>query len=431
MSDVLSSRAEGNVAQEELMQLLYQSPVGIVKFRLDGTVDILNPVAARLLIPVAPRADLSNLYEAMSAVVPELSAMVEDYRPSTGTILDGMRFTVGKGGNGTGGGNARSFALTVSKISATLLVAVIQDVTMSAEQERRLFDDQQRFHAVFDHVRDHSICAIDNGGLVEEWNPSLSRSDGWAAEDIVGRHVGMFHPTEEGEAEAIETLLEEARRVGSVEIKGWRIRKDGSRYWGNTVITARSDAEGRVQGFVVIAQDLTERERVEGELLRLATTDPLTGAFNRRYGQTCIEKEHQRRQRYGNEFALMFMDVDNFKAVNDHYGHTAGDTVLCALVRLCEESLRNVDVVIRWGGEEFLVLLPETDLGDAERLAQRLRRKISEFLFETSAADVQITVSIGVAGPRASSESYDEIVMRADEALYDAKAAGRNRVMTK
>ncbi len=170
------------------------------------------------------------------------------------------------------------------------------------------------------------------------------------------------------------------------------------------------------------------RKRLEEELRRQAHTDPLTGVANRRQFLDQAAKELTRQNRYGRPVSLLMLDVDRFKAVNDTYGHAAGDTVLARLAAVCREELRESDLVGRLGGEEFAVLLPETDAPGARDVAERLRLSIAACETPTAEGVIRFTVSIGVAAHRAE-ETLQNTMARADAALYDAKRAGRDRVV--
>jgi two-component system cell cycle response regulator len=238
----------------------------------------------------------------------------------------------------------------------------------------------------------------------------------------------MFLSSENPDRPQIDLLLAEARRTGSVETEGWRVKRDKSRFWGNSVITALPDEAGKVRGFVVVSRDITERKRTEDDMKLLATVDPLTGAYNRRQGDALLAAEFARRARNGRDFAVLMLDIDHFKAVNDRFGHEAGDAVLCALVRDGQEALRAIDMLVRRGGEEFLVVLPDTVADAAMVAAERVRAALAST--EVSASDVaavRFTVSIGVAVPL--TDNPGELLRRADLALYAAKAGGRNRVI--
>lgn len=167
-----------------------------------------------------------------------------------------------------------------------------------------------------------------------------------------------------------------------------------------------------------------ERDELIRKLDRLAYTDSLTGAVNRHRGVERIEHEIRRGQRYGTHFSLLFFDIDNFKKINDTHGHAVGDRVLAGVAKRIEKALRATDTLIRWGGEEFLILLPETKLADAVALARKLRKVLEE---RSEDLPLPITASFGVAEWNGE-EDLDALIGRADARMYEAKREGRNRI---
>jgi diguanylate cyclase (GGDEF)-like protein len=160
------------------------------------------------------------------------------------------------------------------------------------------------------------------------------------------------------------------------------------------------------------------------QMHQMAYTDALTGLINRRGMQQRLESELERARRYNRPFALILADIDHFKKVNDTYGHSVGDQVLREVAGRLAQNLRDSDSLARWGGEEFLILAPETNLHQAHLLAQRLREAISE----RPISGLVITLSLGVACYR-QGDSVAGLLSRADEAMYQAKANGRNQVV--
>lgn len=171
-----------------------------------------------------------------------------------------------------------------------------------------------------------------------------------------------------------------------------------------------------------------ENARLFAEVQELAITDPVTGLFNRRRFLELAEQEFNRSIRYQRNLSAIMLDIDNFKVVNDTFGHTIGDQVLIELAKVCQSGVRQVDILARYGGEEFIVLLPETNAQEAEMIAERLRANTESNSFTTSAGPLHITISLGVAEMEKSCESLSELVDRADFAQYASKDAGRNRV---
>ena len=158
-------------------------------------------------------------------------------------------------------------------------------------------------------------------------------------------------------------------------------------------------------------------------------TDFLTGAFNRRSFVEMSQRECLRARRYGSPLALLIMDIDHFKQFNDTYGHLAGDAMLCAMVDTCRANLRAVDLFARWGGEEFVVLLPDTDYEGSLRVAEKLRGAVADLSVPAGTGHAQATISIGGAFWTCEDEDLDALLRRADIALYQAKQRGRNCVV--
>ncbi|QSP96206.1 GGDEF domain-containing protein [Marinobacter salinisoli] len=176
------------------------------------------------------------------------------------------------------------------------------------------------------------------------------------------------------------------------------------------------------------------RRRARQELIRLASDfeyaakhDTLTGLANRREAMTQLEQEFARYRRNARTFAILLMDIDLFKSVNDTHGHHIGDQLIVLVAQTLRDQCRKIDTLARWGGEEYLVVLPETETGEALNMAERIRKEIAAASIDAEGATVTATISIGVASIHPS-EGIDGLLQRADQALYQAKSLGRNRV---
>ncbi|HEU0076912.1 MAG TPA: diguanylate cyclase, partial [Longimicrobiaceae bacterium] len=173
-----------------------------------------------------------------------------------------------------------------------------------------------------------------------------------------------------------------------------------------------------------------ELEMANRRLKKLSITDGLTELFNHRHVHELLHDEFERSARTGESIAVVMMDLDRFKAVNDTYGHPTGDVILYETARIIKETAREIDSVGRYGGEEFIAILPETDEEPAANFAERVRAAVEEHVFRDGATEVRMTVSCGVASAAAEGvDSPEALLKAADEALYQAKHGGRNQVV--
>lgn len=176
--------------------------------------------------------------------------------------------------------------------------------------------------------------------------------------------------------------------------------------------------------FLHYAIDVTRYKKIEEELRYLSDTDALTNAYNRRYFIQRLEEEIERSRRYKSRFAIIMLDIDHFKRINDTFGHISGDIVLKSIADMIKDRIRKIDILARWGGEEFVVLLPDTTVEDATYLAEELRERLSDM--KIPSVD-RVTASFGVVG-YCINDTVDSLINRADNMMYEAKSAGRNCV---
>ena len=178
-----------------------------------------------------------------------------------------------------------------------------------------------------------------------------------------------------------------------------------------------------------LADEIEQRKCLEAHLRVQATTDSLTGLFSRLHFFELSQREVRRQARRQGPLSLLLIDLDNFKGINDRFGHSAGDRALEFFADTCRDNLRETDIVGRVGGEEFAVLLPDTDLRGALELGERLRRNLSQSPLRLDSAEIHLSASIGAVAVEPGDDGLQQAYSRADQALYQAKAQGRNRVV--
>jgi diguanylate cyclase (GGDEF)-like protein/PAS domain S-box-containing protein len=253
-------------------------------------------------------------------------------------------------------------------------------------------------------------------------NGQLTQMLGYEQNEMIGQPITDFIAPEDR-----DRVMSNIRNGTESNVEHEMLRKDGSRVMveshGQTIV------QGGIPMRLTAIRDITERNQLEVELKRQAHIDHLTGVSNRGYFMIQAEQELNRAVRYDNSLSLYMLDIDFFKKVNDSYGHKIGDLVLVKLAEVCRQTLREVDIIGRVGGEEFVILLPETDLAEATEVAERLRESIAISRVPLEGGlPLHFTVSIGVTSLISKDDNLDVLLNRADMALYKAKESGRNRV---
>ncbi|MDO9380407.1 MAG: sensor domain-containing diguanylate cyclase [Nocardioidaceae bacterium] len=276
-------------------------------------------------------------------------------------------------------------------------------------------------------VVDYAVLILDTGGFVSSWNRGAERIKGYTAEQVLGRHFSVFYPRADVEAGRCDELLATAEVQGRVEHEGWRVRRDGSTFWANVVITALRTDDGHLLGFGKVTRDLTERKLAEEHLRYLAGHDPLSELPNRRAFATALETHLSRAS--ASPGSLLLVDVDHFKAVNDTLGHAAGDSLIRDVAEQLRAHVDDVDgLVARLGGDEFALLLPT---GGEERAVATSRALMSgvEARVRRRYASVRPRVSLSIGACVLPGGPVDPtgVLAAADLALYESKRAGRRR----
>ena len=268
---------------------------------------------------------------------------------------------------------------------------------------------------------------------MQDWNPSIARITGFTEDQVIGRSLSMFYPEDAISEQRVLDRLHEADRTGWSLDEGWCVRADAGRYWGSCLIAPlhdRDDALTDEHAYSLIIRDVSDRREAAEALLKAVSCDHLTGLLNRRAFVEAVELEMQRWARFPRPLSLVMIDADHFKRINDQYGHAAGDAVLRHLAAGMTATFRAMDVLARFGGEEFVVLMPHTDVASAIQHAERLRSAIEALRIPLDdGGELRITASFGVAACRPDDDSLDAAIAGADECLYRAKRQGRNRVV--
>lgn len=311
--------------------------------------------------------------------------------------------------------------------------SVILEGTVSAITELRgiqaeLQRSEERYRLLAENAWE-VIWTMAMDGTITYVSPAVQRMRGFTPEEAVRQTLDEINPPESAARVAdyyrrVFTAIESGTEPPVFRGEQEYYRKDGSIMTGELQVIPHIDSDGQVVELLGVTRDISDRKMFEAELTRLAVTDPLTGLWNRRHTTEMLSADLAHAQRRGQPLSLLMVDVDRFKSINDTFGHQTGDRVLIGVANLLRDQVRNNDVVGRWGGEEFIVLLRSCGLPDAVATAEKLRQQITEVRFDNLCS---ASVSIGAAELKAG-EDLASWVARADAALYHAKRSGRNRV---
>ncbi len=312
-------------------------------------------------------------------------------------------------------------------------ITLVEDINDLKAAQAEIAAQQVRLELLLSSAGE-GIVGIDSSERIMFMNKAARTVLGWgeSESEVVGVNLhnmthnyhkdGTAYPQEE--CPVHQTLVDGVSRTVTTEVF-WR--QDGTWFPVEYTVAAIREKDA-ILGCVVVFHDITERVRMTQQLQELADTDPLTGVANRRAFTTAVDGEFQRIKRFNSSAALLMIDIDHFKQVNDRYGHDAGDSALVALARVLSNSVRATDLVARFGCEEFVLLLIETDLTGAVEMAERIREAVGKILVAENHQEFGFTVSVGVSMLAQEDDAWTDALTRADEAMYQAKGLGRNRV---
>ncbi len=342
----------------------------------------------------------------------------------------------------------RSILLREPDGKPVAIEALATDITQSKLMEEALRKGQQMVESTLQGLP-AAVMVLDQDHNVVHWNNAMERLSGIPAEEVVGTTYQWKSFYDDPRPVLADLILDmdwnSIKRLygdkglkpspvigGGLECEDFFVKLNGADRHLYFLAAPILDEDGRVVRAVETLVDLTDKRALEEELRRLSVTDDLTGLYNQRFFYATLAREVEAARRYATPLALLLIDLDHFKVFNDSYGHLEGDRVLKRFASSLHVATRATDLACRYGGEEFVVLLPHTDLEEALVVAERIRLGVEELEFYPMVPGqgqrkARVTVSVGAA-LYASKGDINELVRQADVAMYSAKEAGRNRV---
>ena len=305
----------------------------------------------------------------------------------------------------------------------TVVVSFV-DVTAQREADASLAEAQKRFELAFDSAP-IGISLVSLSGRLLRVNPALCELLGYTEAELLATTFQELTDPEDLEKDMAELRRLFAGEIAMYEMENRYYRKDGSQLWALLSVALVRGNDDKPRYFIAQILDVTERRNLERQLRHQAEHDALTGLANRRVFAAELARQLARERRYGGECALLLLDLDGFKEVNDTLGHAVGDLVLQGAANVLRERLRETDLAARLGGDEFALLLPETPAEGAELLAIELVQAIRELRVH---ADARVTASVGIACSSDLTGERDEegLMLAADNAMYEVKRTGRD-----
>lgn len=308
--------------------------------------------------------------------------------------------------------------------------------------------DLNEFHWLLAIVQsiDVGVVVLDREYRVEVWNSFMENHSGRTARDASERSFFELFP--EVEESWFRRKVESVATLGTPAFTIWEQRPYLVRFknyqpitgledfmYQNTTILPLQATNSKIEHLCLIIYDVTsvavnkrQLQSMSDQFKHLSRTDRLTGLNNRGYWEEELKREYARHRRYGSSASLVIFDIDHFKKVNDTYGHQAGDTVIQSLAKIVSEQIRDTDIAGRYGGEEFVVLLPDVDAAGGRVFAERLRGVVERLQISHEGQVIPFTVSLGVADLSEPCHDHQQLIERADQALYGSKRNGRNQV---
>ncbi|WP_422927892.1 diguanylate cyclase domain-containing protein [Singulisphaera sp. PoT] len=286
---------------------------------------------------------------------------------------------------------------------------------------------EERYRRLVEAVEDYAIFMLSPDGRITSWNSGAERIIGYREEEILDHHVSRLYSEKDIRRRKPDLELQKAVQAGRCEEEGWRVRKNGDKFWANVIITPLYDGLS-FTGFAKITRDITKRKRAEAKLIYQGTHDALTGLPNRTQLMQALEENLETNLADEGGFALLLLDLDGFKQINDTYGHLFGDAVLQQLRPLLLGAVRKSDTVARLGGDEFGILLAKADRQSAIAVADRILSGLAQPIVVEGQA-LQVGGSIGISLHPEHGLDVATLLDRADMAMYAAKRGRLGKVI--
>ena len=425
VQDITKRKRTENILQEsekKYRELVQNTNVIILRMDINGRITFFNEFAQKFFGYTKDEILGKNV---VGTIVPEMDTSYRDLKAMIKDIIQNPNlYTINENENIRRNGE-RVWILWTNKGAIdkdghiTEILCIGNDITEHKKVEEALRKSQQEFDSLFKSSPEALVYMDENSNILNI-NPRFTELFGYTLKEIKGRNIndGMIHPPDK---------IEEGKNLDKIALsKGYfsyetiRKKKDGTLFpvsiSGSNILI-----DGHVKGILGIYINITERKKLEEELKKLARFDNLTGSCNRGYGLALLDRQLKLAKRNKTKILLAYLDVDNFKDINDSFGHEEGDKVLKEVVKLFKSTLREIDIICRMGGDEFLLILPDSSLRDIPLIKERLNKNL-ERLNQILDKPYKIKFSIGFSCYDPDNpQSIDELIKIADKKMYKEK----------
>ena len=426
VQDITKRKRTENILQEsekKYRELVQNTNVIVLRMDINGCITFFNEFAQKFFGYTKDEILGKNV---VSTIVPEMDTSYRDLKAMIKDIIQNPNlYTINENENIRRNGE-RVWILWTNKGAIdkdghiTEILCIGNDITEHKKTEEALYKSQQEFDSLFKSSPEALVYMDENSNILNI-NPRFTELFGYTLDEVKGKNLdgGIIHPPGK---------MEEGKRLTKKALKGYfyyetiRKKKDGTLF-PVSVSGSNILIDGHVKGILGIYINITERKKLEEELKKLARFDNLTGSCNRGYGLALLDRQLKLAKRNKTKILLAYLDVDNFKDINDSFGHEEGDKVLKEVVKLFKSTLREIDIICRMGGDEFLLIFPESSEEDSPLIRKRIRKNLVKLNRELK-RPYKISFSIGFSCYNPDNpQSIDELIKIADKKMYEEKSS--------
>ena len=424
VQDITKRKRTENILQEsekKYRELVQNTNSIILRMDINGRITFFNEFAQKFFGYTKDEILGKNV---VGTIVPEMDTSYRDLKAMIKDIIQNPNlYTINENENIRRNGE-RVWILWTNKGAIdkdghiTEILCIGNDITEHKKTEEALYKSQQEFNSLFKSSPE-ALVYIDENSNILNINPRFTELFGYTLDEVKGKNLdgGIIHPPGK---------MEEGKRLTKKALKGYfyyetiRKKKDGTLF-PVSVSGSNILINGHVKGILGIYINITERKKIEEELKKLARFDNLTGSCNRGYGLALLDRQLKLAKRNKAQILLAYLDVDNFKDINDSFGHEEGDKVLKEVVKLLKSTLREIDIICRMGGDEFLLIFPESSEEDSPLIRKRIRKNLVKLNRELK-RPYKISFSMGFSCYNPDNpQSMDELIRIADKKMYEDK----------